>query len=87
MFDQGSFNDQYLLTLSDTVVAGANIFQVSAEDQDSGAYKQLRYDLADSNPSEVRQLFMIDPSSGKIFTLEGMKQLDKRYNYHQFLLN
>ena len=78
MYHQGAFNDQYLLTLSDTVVAGANIFEVSAEDSDSGAYKKPRYDLADSNPNEVRQLFMIDPNSGKIFTLEGMKQLDKR---------
>ena len=78
MYEQGAFNDQYLLTLSDTVVAGANIFQVAAKDSDSGVYKQLRFDLAASNPKEVRQLFMIDANNGKIFTLEGMKELDKK---------
>ena len=44
MYEQGAFNDQYLLTLSDTVVAGANIFQVAAKDSDSGVFKQLRFD-------------------------------------------
>ena len=78
VYEQGSFNDQYLLTLSDTVVAGANIFQVAAKDLDSGDFKKLRFDLADSNPKEVKQLFMIDANNGKIFTLEGMKELDKK---------
>ena len=79
VYDHGSFNDQYLLTLSDSVVAGANIFQVAATDSDSGVYKKLRFDLADSNPKKVRQLFMIDANNGKIFTLEGMKELDKKF--------
>jgi hypothetical protein len=78
VYDQGSFNDQYLLTLSDSVVAGANIFHVSANDSDSGEFGKIRYELAPSNDDKVSELFMIDGTSGKIFTLEGMKQLDQR---------
>ena len=78
LYDHGSFNDQYLLTLSDSVVAGANIFQVSAQDFDSGDFSKIRYDLAESNAKEVTELFMIDSKSGKIFTLEGMRELNQR---------
>ena len=81
VYDQGSFNDQYLLTLSDSVVAGANIFHVSAKDPDSGEFGKIRYELATSNDKKVSELFMIDGTSGKIFTLEGMKQLDQRYTF------
>ena len=59
-------------------MAGANIFQVSAEDSDSGEFGSIRYEFAKSNPQEVTELFMIDAKSGKIFTLEGMKELDQR---------
>ena len=78
MYDHGSFNDQYLLTLSDSVVAGANIFQVFAQDSDSGPFSKISYQLASTNPKEIKDLFMIDAKTGKIFTLEGMKQPGQR---------
>ena len=65
--------------MSDSVVAGANIFQVAAEDRDSGDFGEIRYEFdTNSNSKQIINLFMINSKSGKIFTLEGMKELDKR---------
>ena len=86
LYDHGSFNDQYLLTLSDSVVAGANIFQVFAQDSDSGPFSKISYQLASTNPKEIKDLFMIDAKTGKIFTLEGMKQLGQRWTHLTFCL-
>ena len=66
--------------MSDSVVAGANIFQVAAEDPDSGDFGEIRYEFdTNSNSKQITNLFMINSKSGKIFTLEGMRELDKRY--------
>ena len=78
VYSEDSVNDNYLLTISDSVVAGAEIFRVAAKDDDSGAFGQISYELAQSNSKDIMKLFKINPKSGSIFTLEGMKELDQR---------
>ena len=53
---------------------------MAAEDPDSGDFGEIRYEFdTNSNSKQITNLFMINSKSGKIFTLEGMRELDKRY--------
>ena len=65
---------QYFTTISDSVLAATNIFQVNATDEDS-SNSGIKFRLSKQNPKLILESFSIDPITGQLATTKDIKQL------------